>query len=82
MNENKQFPELPRSGVSGVTYDRKTGRWRVQMVYNKKHYSLGGYKNLTKAVWARYRKEQELAGNQLYIGYSPAERYLRDKGLL
>ena len=77
--------ELPRSGVGGVTGDRKCRRWRVQLVHDKKHYSLGGYTDLTKAVWARYRKEVELIdeiGHDLYIGLSPAERYLRKRGLL
>lgn len=50
------------SGVRGVYYEPKFDRWRAQIIFKRKRYYLGTYKNKEDAVKARQRAEEEFYG--------------------
>lgn len=60
------------SGVRGVYYESKFDRWRAQIVFKRKRYYLGTYKNKEDAIKARQRAEEEFFGEFL-------ETYDREK---
>lgn len=48
------------SGVRGVYFERKTGRYRARLRFRGKLYNLGSYANLEDAIKARRRGEEEI----------------------
>jgi len=50
------------SGFKGVSYHKKTGRYRATININKKQISLGYFKTADKAHQAYIAKAQEIAG--------------------
>lgn len=62
------------SGVRGVYYEPKFDRWRAQIIFKRKRYYLGTYKNKEDAVKARLAAEDEIYGgffeayNKLHAG--------------
>lgn len=50
------------SGHRGIYYESKFDRYRAQIIFQKKRYYLGTYKNLDDAIKARQRAEEELYG--------------------
>ena len=48
-----------KSGVAGVTYNEKTGRWHSYISKNGKQRSLGYFNNKVDAVNARIQAEIE-----------------------
>lgn len=46
------------SGIKGVTWDKKNGKWKAQIAVNRKTKNLGRYKDFHDAVCARLAGEQ------------------------
>ena len=53
------------TGVRGVVYDRKTGRYRARLKFRGKLLNFGTYKTLAEAAEARRKAEQEYFGSFL-----------------
>lgn len=53
------------SGVRGVYFNKKRGKWIAQIMFKNKCYYLGGYTEIADAAKARSRAEQEVFGNFL-----------------
>lgn len=53
------------SGYRGIYYESKFDRWRAQIIFKKKRYYLGTYKNKEDAVKARLAAEDNLFGSFL-----------------
>lgn len=53
------------SGVRGVYYDAKRGKYRARLKFRQKYYNLGYFSNLEDAVKARQRAEEEIFGKFL-----------------
>lgn len=73
--------DKPRSGVAGVVWSNQNKKWYAYINIDKIHHHLGSFLLLDDAVLVRYLAEEKM-GRDLYIGDSPAKRYLLDKGLL
>lgn len=54
-----------RSGVRGVYFNKKRGKWIAQIMFKGKCYYLGGYAQIEEAAKARRRAEEETFGNFL-----------------
>lgn len=48
------------SGVRGVYYDGKTGKYRARLKFRRKYYNLGYFTSLEDAVKARKRAEEDI----------------------
>lgn len=60
---NVMSTKLPRhntSGIKGVTFDKARGKWRAQIVFKGKSYSLGRYYKKEDAAAARKEAEKYL----------------------
>lgn len=53
------------SGVVGVCFDKKSGKWDARLTFQKKRHYLGRYDTLAEATDARKKAEQEWFGNFL-----------------
>lgn len=53
------------SGYRGIYYEPKFDRWRAQIIFRRKRYYLGTYKNKEDAIKARQRAEEEFYGDFL-----------------
>lgn len=53
------------SGVRGVYYDRRNGKWRARLRFQGKFYNLGTYERMDDAVEARRKAEEEIWGTFL-----------------
>lgn len=53
------------SGVRGVYYSAKRGKWVAQIMFQKKCYNLGGYSRIEDAAKARAAAEEKLFGDFL-----------------
>ena len=61
-SKNRSMAENNTSGVTGVTWDKKRGRWRAQLKLNGKHKFLGYYLNIQDAEQARKEGEVKYFG--------------------
>jgi len=68
--------------ISGVSWVKNAKKWQARIGYNSKIINLGYYDDFDKAVLVRYIHEQKFYKNNMYIGYSPAEKYLREKKMI
>ena len=50
------------SGYRGIYYESKFDRYRAQIIFQRKRYYLGTYKNIEDAIKARQRAEEDLYG--------------------
>lgn len=50
------------SGYRGIYYESKFDRYRAQIIFRRKRYYLGTYKNIEDAIKARQRAEEEFYG--------------------
>lgn len=62
------------SGVTGVSWSKKTQKWRVYITKDGKTYRFGSFKSFDDAVKMRLQKEKELFGEfapqqHLYVQY-------------
>ena len=53
------------SGVRGVYYDGKRGKYRARIKFRRKIYNLGYFTNLEDAIKARKRAEEDYFGKFL-----------------
>lgn len=60
MNQKKR--KTNKSGYSGVSYIKETGKWRASLYFKRKHISLGYYKTKEEAIQARIRGEEKFFG--------------------
>ena len=52
--------ETNKSGVTGVFWDNRSGKWKAKITFQKKSRHLGYFDNFEDAVKARQRAEEEL----------------------
>lgn len=57
---SERLPLNNRSGVKGVSYHSRTGKWVATINLSKKHYFLGSYENLEDAAEIRRVAEKQL----------------------
>ena len=62
-----------KSGIPGVSRDKRDKRWRAQIAINSKQMNLGNYKNFDNAVLARFKAEHI----NDFPSDSPAHRYIQ-----
>lgn len=60
-----------KSGVKGVSWDKKRDKWLAQIQFQKKSYNLGRYENKEDAIAARKDAEEKLH-----------KKFLREKGII
>ncbi len=53
------------SGITGVTLDSRTGKWKVQIIFKKKYYYLGTYERIEDAADIRKLAEEKIFGEFL-----------------
>ena len=56
---NKRVQSNNTSGVTGVSYNSKTGLWEAQLWYHKKHMQLGVFSDKNDAIKARKNAEEK-----------------------
>ena len=61
-SKNRSMAENNTSGATGVTWDKKRGRWRAQIKLNGKCKFLGHYINIQDAIQARKEAEKKYFG--------------------
>lgn len=61
------------SGVRGIYYDGKTGKYRARLKFQQKYYNLGYFTSLDDAVKARKRAEEEIFEKFLNSTEAPPE---------
>lgn len=61
-NQNTKLRKDNTSGIKGVCWDKKSNKWKVQIVVNKKNYFLGHFDNidLAKKIVDQFRKKYHL----------------------
>jgi hypothetical protein len=64
MNMRKRSDNT--SGVTGVIWYKTKNKWRAEIIVNKKHISLGYYKNFEDAVKVRKEAEEKYFGEYSY----------------
>lgn len=65
-NMNKCIQSNNTSGVTGVYFENKSGRWYSQITVNDKTYNLGCFDNFEDAVAARKAAEEKYFGEYSY----------------
>lgn len=50
--ENAKFetPNIPKSNIPGITYNRFRSRWEIRIIEDKKQKYVGSFKKLQKAI--------------------------------
>ena len=61
-SRNRKFQKNNTSGVTGVTWDKRRGRWVAQLKLNGKYKFLGYYLNIQDAAQARKEGEKKYFG--------------------
>jgi hypothetical protein len=59
---NRQAPRNNTSNIKGVSFGKKTNKWRAQIKLNGKNLYLGLFNNIEEATKARKKKANELFG--------------------
>ena len=65
-NINKDKASNNTSGVKGVTWDKRTGKWRVRITINKVTHELGFFDELEEATKVRKEAEEKYFGEWSY----------------
>lgn len=63
---NQKLQKNNKSGVTGVFWDKKVGKWRTHITVNKKRINLGYYSDFELAVKARKEAEKKYFGEYAY----------------
>ena len=58
LQRNQKLRSSNTSGCTGVTYDKRTGKWMAYINFKKKRYWLGRYSEKKDAVKARKAAEE------------------------
>jgi len=61
----KQPQENNTSGIRGVGWHRRLGKWQARITFKRKQYCLGTYSDINKAAEARREAEERLFGEFL-----------------
>ena len=59
---NRSIQSNNTSGITGVNWDKSRGKWRAQIMLNKKTKYLGLYENIEDAIQARRQAEIDYFG--------------------
>ena len=65
-NINKDKASNNTSGVKGVTWDKRTGKWRVRITVNKVTHELGFFDEFEEATKVRKEAEEKYFGEWSY----------------
>lgn len=79
---NVGFRSDNKSGIKGVSLDKRTGKYDARIKANKKMYRLGLFTDFTCAAFARLRKEEELFKDFMTDDNRKILEYLRNGGTL
>lgn len=60
--KNKSKRNDNTSGVTGVSYEAKSGTWRAEITCNKQKFYLGSFADKNRAITERLRAEQKYFG--------------------
>jgi len=63
--QSKTISKNNTSGVKGVNWNKQMKKWKSQIMFQKKYYYLGLFKNKEDAKEARKQAEERLFGNFL-----------------
>lgn len=55
-------PDLSVGSVNGVSWDKQTNKWKVQIQYHKRKISIGYFENKEDAIRARLNAEKKYFG--------------------
>ena len=78
---NMKIPKNNTSGVKGVTWCKKKGKWQAQVTVDYKCVYLGRYDDFNNAVLARLEAERRLGWSKCDSS-SPAFQYAIERGLI
>lgn len=59
-NRNQRLPKNNTSGIIGVSWNKKTGKWTAQIKVNRRTVHLGSFPNIEEAAKARKFAESRL----------------------
>lgn len=77
-NQNHKLRKDNTSGVSGVSWDKKSSKWVARININtNQRISLGTYSNFNEAVIARLKAEQ-----QYYGDFAPQKHLYKKYGII
>ena len=75
--KNAKISSKNRSGIKGISWTKKSQRWRVSIIYKMNAIYVGTFKHFINAVKARHYAEQKCAYD--ICDYStPATEYLKN----
>lgn len=57
---NRKTPSTNKSGIKGVNWDKRYGKWRASLTFQGKRHQLGLYDSLADAAEARHEAELEI----------------------
>lgn len=60
--KNRSLYKNNKSGKAGIIYDDKSNRWAAYININKRHISLGYFKNKENAILSRIKAEEKYFG--------------------
>lgn len=70
-NMNLEWNKRNTSGYKGVSFDKDSGKWKAQIKFNHKKYSIGRFSTPELAHAAYCKKALELFGEFANIGRKP-----------
>ena len=59
-NQNSSISSKNKSGIKGVSWDKRESKWRAAIRNKKKYYHIGYFDTKEKAINARFKKAKEL----------------------
>lgn len=72
--KNKSISKNNTSGVTGVQWDKRTGKWKVGIIKNREYIFLGYFASKEDAIKARIKAELEL-----FSKYAPTYNYFTEE---
>jgi hypothetical protein len=63
---NRAISSNNTSGVKGVSWNKRAGKWRAHVKINQQEIHLGYFDNLVDATECRRQKANELFGNYIH----------------
>lgn len=67
MIRSKTVRSNNKSGVSGVFFDKKSGKWRAEITFQGKRRCLGRFAEFSKAVAARSAAEKQIYNEYILL---------------
>lgn len=75
----KELRSDNQSGYTGVCFERKAGKWTAQIIFRKKRYRLGSYKDKETAVKARQYAEKCLHDPVIQDNWDSLTQHSKEK---